>query len=110
MWMRVRHGWKIVLAAIAIAGVGATAAFFVLRPSSDQQQALSWSTLRGATYPSEFPRSRQAPLKDGVYEEEVAPGSATRLRILLADIVGFGNIDDDDSVDAAAVLISSPGG
>src|SRR5438046_2019929 len=83
-------------AATAIAGVAATLAFLILRPSP-QQQALSWSTLRSATYPSEFTRSKQALLRDGVYEEEIAPGSATRLRILLADIVGFGNIDDDDS-------------
>ena len=57
--------------------------------------ALSWAQLRNATYPSEFPRAKAAPLRDGVYEEEIVPGAATRLKIQLADIAGFGQIDDD---------------
>jgi hypothetical protein len=71
---------------------------------------LAWSALRNATYPSELPRSKQATLKDGVLEEEVAPGSATKLRMQLADIAGFGAIDGDALPDAAVVLIGSPGG
>lgn len=74
------------------------------------QSGLSWAALRNATYPSELPRGKRAPLQDGIYEEEIAPGSATRLRIQLADIAGFGDIDSDASADAAAVLVGSPGG
>jgi hypothetical protein len=81
-----------------------------LRPEGEAQTALTWDQLRNAPYPSEFPRSKSAPLQDGVYEEEIVPGAATRLKIQLADIGGFGLIDNDDSIDAAVVLISSPGG
>jgi hypothetical protein len=79
-------------------------------PATSEPPALTWTALRNATYPSELPRSKQAPLRDGLYEEEIAPGSATRLRIQLADIAGFGQLDDDSAPDAAVVLISSPGG
>src|SRR5437867_3666649 len=93
-----------VLAAVLV-GVG----FIALRPKHGVQ-ALAWAQLRNAVYPSELPRSKAAPLHDGTYEEEVAPGSATKLKIQLADIAGFGQIDADSSVDAAVVLIGSPGG
>ncbi len=78
--------------------------------TTQSEGALTWDQLRNAVYPSELPRAKSAPLRDGVYEEEVAPGSATRLKVQLADIAGFGEIDSDGSVDAAVVLIGSPGG
>jgi hypothetical protein len=86
------------------------AAALALVRSSDSASALSWVQLRNATYPSEFPRSKAAPLKDGVYEEEIVPGAATRLKIQLADIADFGRIDDNSSIDAAVILIGPPGG
>ena len=100
------------LALVAAALLAAIALLvLLLRPSSGSAQpALSWSVLRNATYPSEFPRAKQAPLQEGVYEEEAAPGSATRLKVQLADIAGFGRLDANSSTDAAVVLISSPGG
>lgn len=102
---------RIAVAAVAVLGAAGLAAWLlVFRSETAATPPLSWEQLRNATYPSELPRTKQAPLKDGAYEEEIAPGSATRLTIRLADIVGFGRIDSGDSVDAAAVLIGSPGG
>lgn len=80
------------------------------QPTEAPPSALTWVTLRNTTYPSELPRSKRALLQDGLYEEEIAPGSATKLRIQLADIAGFGAIDGDRFPDAAVVLIGSPGG
>ena len=85
-------------------------AILLYTPSTDEESVLSWEQLRNAAYPLELPRARVAPLRDGLYEEEIAPGSATRLRVQLADIAGFGPIDAGRSNDAAAVLIGSPGG
>ena len=101
-----------VVAAIAAAAlvVMAVGILVLVRAGESPQVALSWTDLRNATYPSEFPRSKQAALNDGIYEEEIVPGAATRLKIELANIVGFGRLDNDASIDAAVVLISSPGG
>src|SRR5687767_8629693 len=96
--------------AVGIAAIVVTFAYLALRSNGSPPVALTWAQLRNATYPSEFPRAKAAPLLDGVYEEEIVPGAATRLKIQLADIAGFGQIDDDGSIDAAVVLIGSPGG
>ncbi|HEY7270521.1 MAG TPA: hypothetical protein VH951_11905, partial [Dehalococcoidia bacterium] len=101
--------YRLVLLALAVIA-GGTLVALQLGASGDKRQALSWAQLRNATYPSELTKSKQAPLQDGVYEEEVAPGSATKLKVQLADIAGFGEIDAGDSIDAATVLIGSPGG
>ena len=96
--------------AVLVAVVSTAAAFYLFSSEEREQPALTWAALRNATYASEFPRSKQAPLQDGVYEEEIVPGAATRLKVQLADIAGFGRIDGDNSPDAAVILISSPGG
>jgi hypothetical protein len=103
------HDWRIVATAAVLAALLGIGGFFIFG-AEQSNHALTWTQLRNTTYPSELPRSKAAPLQDGVYEEEVAPGSATRLKIQLADIAGFGQIDGGRSVDAAVVLIGSPGG
>jgi hypothetical protein len=113
-----RRKWLVGIATVAAIAIATL--FFALNsdtppsvvptPEPPEAVALSWTALRNATYPSELPRAKQAPLSNGVYEEAVAPGSATKLRIQLADIGGFGPIDDDGSPDFAGVLITSPGG
>lgn len=106
--------------------VGAATAFVVLRPVggparepgavptpsplSEQEPALSLAQLRNATYPSELTRSDQAALRDGLYEEEIVPGAATKVRVQLADITAYGRIDAGETVDVAAILVGSGGG
>ncbi|MFN8508001.1 MAG: serine hydrolase [Dehalococcoidia bacterium] len=71
--------------------------------------ALGWAQLANATYPTELTRSKQVTLRDGAFEEPVAPGSASKVAIRLADIAGFGRIAGNE-IDAAVVLIGSAGG
>jgi hypothetical protein len=101
---------RIIVAAIAITTIVVLLAFLTISSDGSTAVALTWAQLRNTTYPSELPRSKVAPLQDGVYEEEIVPGAATRLKIQLADIAGFGQIDGNGTIDAAVVLIGSPGG
>jgi hypothetical protein len=92
--------------AVAVVIVVAAAAVLALRT---QRPVLTWQALRDSTYPvSLVPRG--APLRDGLYEVEAAPGSATRIVVRLADVGAFGDLDGDADPDAAVVLSSSGGG
>lgn len=93
--------------AVAVIAFMATS---LLRSSSRAENSLTWGQLRNATYPSELTKSKQAPLADGLYEEASAPGSASRVSIKLADLVGFGELDSGRTIDAVVVLIESGGG
>ncbi len=64
--------------------------------------------LRNTTYPSEWTRSRQAPLAGGVYEEPAAPGSASTILIRLTDSLAVGTINGQTM--AALVIVTDPGG
>ena len=57
--------------------------------------------LQNATYPSEWPASGLAPLTNGQYEEEIAPGSASKIQIQMLDTMAFGDLDGDGFADAA---------
>lgn len=50
------------------------------------------------------------PLRDGHDEQDIVPGSATRLRTWLSDRQAYGDLTGDGAPDAAAVLIHDPGG
>ncbi|MBI2862173.1 MAG: hypothetical protein HYX89_05075 [Chloroflexi bacterium] len=107
--MRLRRLWLL----IALLGAAALAAVLVsFIPARDRgvPPDLSWEKLRNAAYPSEFPKSKVAQLADGVYEEEYVPGAATKLVVQMADVRGSGLLDQDETVDAAVILVSSPGG
>jgi hypothetical protein len=64
--------------------------------------------LRNMTYPSEWTRSGQAPLKGGVYEELTAPGSASKIAIRLTDAVASGTIGGQKVT--ALVIVTETGG
>jgi hypothetical protein len=66
--------------------------------------------LRDAEYPVEFASAGKARLKDGVFEEPAAPGSATRTTIRLGTEQSFGDVNGDGVEDAAATLVVDPGG
>ena len=70
-------------------------------------QALSWPALRNATYPTSVGTRT---LKDGAFEVEAAPGSASKISVRLVDFAAFGDLDGDPEPDAAVVLVSSGGG
>ena len=71
---------------------------------------LTPQVLQNTTYPVEYTADGTAPLADGMYEEEAAPGSAAKTTIRLSDLVAFGDLDADKVDDAAVVLISDTSG
>ena len=71
---------------------------------------LTVDVLRNATYTSEFVKAGQAQLQDGVYEEPVAPDSASKNTLMLSEHIAFGDVNADTLDDAAVVLVASGGG
>ena len=94
------------LVAVAAVVMAAAVVAWALRP---ERPALSWQALRNATYPASIVPGG-APLRDGLYDVEAAPGSATRIVVRLADVGAFGDLDGDADADAVVVLIESGGG
>lgn len=79
--------------------------------SSPGVQRLTPEQLKNAAYPSEFAGSGTAQLVNGSFEEEAAPGSASKNTVDLdEDMIAFGDLDADGINDAAVILISSGGG
>jgi len=70
----------------------------------------SWEALANAEYLSEFASGGKARLKNGVYREKAAPGSAIDIVITLSDRYTYGDLDGDGSEDAAVILIVQSGG
>lgn len=85
--------------------MGATACAGLTGPAP-----LTADQLKNLEYPSEFPASKIAKLTNGSFEESIVPGSATKLQIRLSDQVALGDLNGDGAGDAAAILISDPGG
>jgi hypothetical protein len=73
--------------------------------------ALTVEALRNAEYRSELAQGGVARLTDGQYEQEIVPGSASKITILMMpDKVAFGDLNGDGVDDAAVILASSGGG
>jgi hypothetical protein len=72
---------------------------------------LTVEMLKNAEYHSEWPAEGVAKLTDGEYEEEIVPGSASKLVIMVyPDMYAFGDLNGDGVDDAAVVLATSGGG
>ena len=72
---------------------------------------LTVEQLKNAEYHSEWPAEGVAKLTDGEYEEEIVPGAASKLTIVVyPDMYAFGDLDGDGVDDAAVVLATSAGG
>lgn len=93
-----------VVAVSLLASIAGVAVFTRIAPRS-----LTWISLLNATYPTSLVRAG-APLRNGVYDVEAAPGSASRIIVRLADMAAFGDMDGDGDSDAATILTSSGGG
>ncbi len=66
--------------------------------------------LPDAEYPVDFARTGRAQLRNGVFEETVVPGSATKTRIMLGNQRAAGDLNGDGIPDAAVTLVANPGG
>ena len=71
---------------------------------------LTVEVLKNATYESEFVKAGQAQLQDGMYEEQIAPDSASKVTLRLSEHFAFGDANADGLDDAAVVLEASGGG
>ena len=89
--------------------VAAIAAGVVALRSAGPAPALSWSALRNATYPTSLSLGTVT-LRDGLFEAQAAPGSASRISVRLVDLAAFGDLDADERPDAAVIVVTSPGG
>lgn len=67
-------------------------------------------TLPNADYSIELTSSGKAQLKDGVYTEPAAPGSAAKITVQLGDERAVGDLNGDGAQDAAVTLVADSGG
>lgn len=93
------------MGAAALIGLLAVSAWLV----GVESKQLTWQSLLNATYTTSI-TPRGAALRDGSFEVEAAPGSASKITVRLADIAAFGDLDGNLAPDAAVVLVSSGGG
>ena len=75
-----------------------------------QPPPLTLDALKNAEYNSDLPAAKKAKLTNGVYEEELAPASASKLNIRLLDQYAIGDLNGDGAADAAVVLAANAGG
>jgi len=93
---------------------GALAATFVRSaagpPAETPAAASIWAGLPNAEFPVDGLSTPAARLKDGVFEEPAAPGSASKNRVELRSERALGDLDGDGDEDAAVILLVSRGG
>ncbi|MDR3576761.1 MAG: hypothetical protein P4L50_23095 [Anaerolineaceae bacterium] len=66
--------------------------------------------LANANYPIDITSTQMAQLKDGVFEESAAPGSASKITVTLGKNQVEGDLNGDGVPDSAVTLIADPGG
>ena len=100
------HNWKLILITCILP---LTACASINKAGIESEpRGLSKSELANGLYRSEWTQSGEAPLTDGEYREKVAPGSATKIRVVLTEHIAYGDLDGRPA--AAAVLFTDPGG
>lgn len=67
------------------------------------------TALKNMTYKIDTTQSGEAPLTDGEYREQAAPGSATETVVQITEHVASGTMSDGQPA-AAVILVSDPGG
>jgi heat shock protein HslJ len=77
---------------------------------SRQLNASIKPALPNAEYPVDDASTGKAQLKDGVFEESIAPCSAGKIKVLLGKEQSFGDVNGDGAEDAAVTLVVDSGG
>jgi heat shock protein HslJ len=85
---------------------GRRAVSYIAAP--EKGTGLTEEALSNAVYRSEWTESGLAPLTDGEYREQAAPGSATEIVVKLTQYITFGQLGGQDA--AAVILVTDPGG
>jgi hypothetical protein len=104
---------QIILLALVLCACGVqkeTAQPIVPPPPTPQLDAPNLQLLLNAEYPIDLTSTGKAQLKDGVFEEESAPGSGTKTTVRLGDVQTTGDGNGDGVEDIATTLIADPGG
>ena len=84
---------------------GSLVADYIVR---SQVAGLDEEVLANMEYKSEWTQSGTAPLADGEYREQAAPGSATETVVILTPHVAYGELNGERA--AAVILVTDPGG
>jgi heat shock protein HslJ len=84
---------------------GSLIADYVVKP---QVAGLDENALANMEYKSEWTQSGTAPLVNGEYREQAAPGSATETVVMLTPHVAYGELNGESA--AAVILVADPGG
>lgn len=84
---------------------GSLVAAFVVKP---QVAGLDENFLANMEYKSEWTQSGTAPLVNGEYREQAAPGSATETVVMLTSYAAYGELNGEPA--AAVILVTDPGG
>ena len=74
----------------------------------EQSAKLDPVMLANIEYKSDWIQSGTAPLTDGEYREQAAPGSATETVVMITEHIAHGQLNGQDA--AAVVLVTDPGG
>ena len=74
----------------------------------EQSAKLDPVMLANIEYKSDWIPSGMAPLTDGEYREQAAPGSATETVVMITEHIAHGQLNGQDA--AAVVLVTDPGG
>ena len=99
---------------LALAGALVTALLAGALPAAAspaaQSAELTAEALANATYQSDYAATGEITLVAGEAEEEIAPGSASKLVVTLIEPTAFGDLNGDGVDDAAVLLASNSGG
>ena len=95
------YGVLLVIIALLVAGCASGS-------KEGAESNITMEQLTNMEYQSEFTKSGTAPLENGEYSEQAAPGSATQTSVMLTDHVAFGELKGERA--AAVVQVTDPGG
>lgn len=101
----------VALSLVSVAVLSACAGVAVTSPTPAPLESASIrAALPNAEYPIQVASTGKAQLKDGAFEEPIAPGSASKTKVQLGKEQAFGDVNGDGTEDAAVTLVVDSGG
>jgi hypothetical protein len=79
-------------------------------PPKGKDKTLSMQILANLEYSSQYTASGKALMKNGVYSEPAAPGSAADVKVSMWNDRAIGDLNGDHNKDSAVILITNSGG